>query len=139
LLRPGVGPSDLRPRGGKGDQPVEHDGALAIPLRTVDDSLGGIILLGKKSSGESWGDGDRRLLGAIAAQVGTVLEARSLRERVAEERRVSREAIARLNPMTECPRCGRCDDAGAETCAEDGARLELGLPVPRTIHHTYPP
>src|SRR5262249_46296619 len=68
LLLPEAAPSDLLSRVAKADQPVEHDGALAIPLRTVDDSLGGIILLGKKSSGESWGDGDRRLLGAIAAQ-----------------------------------------------------------------------
>jgi tRNA A-37 threonylcarbamoyl transferase component Bud32/rRNA maturation protein Nop10 len=137
LIPPEIAPSELLSRMARTDQPVDHEGALAVPLRSVDDSLGGILLLGKKSSGEAWGEGDRRLLGAIAAQVGTVLEARSLRERVAEERRVTRQAMARLNPMTECPLCGRCDDGETETCAACGARLEIGLPVPRTIDDKY--
>ena len=45
--------------------------------------------------------------------------------------------MARLNPMRECPICGLCEQAGAERCAKDGARLELGLPVEQTIDGKY--
>jgi tRNA A-37 threonylcarbamoyl transferase component Bud32/GAF domain-containing protein len=137
VVLPEAAPAELRSRVERADEPVDYDGALAVPLRSIDDRLGAILVLGKKSSGEAYGARDRRLLGAVAAQVGTVLEALALRERVAEERRVSRTAMARLNQMRECPLCGRCDDGGVDTCAADGVHLELGLPVARTIDDKY--
>ena len=130
-------PPDLSARVLGAGEPVEHGGALAVPIRSSDDALCGVMVLGEKGSGESYGAEDRRLLGVIGAQVGYALEAGSLRERVAEEQRLSRGALGRLNPMLECPTCGRCEQGGAEVCPEDGARFELGLPVELTIDGKY--
>jgi hypothetical protein len=137
FLRDEALPDELRARVAKADEPVEHAGALAVPVRSGGDGLSGVIVVGRKASGQAWAPGDRRLLGVIGAQVGYALEARALRERVVHEQRTARAALARLNPLQECPRCGLCLSGPAETCPEDGSPLELGLPVEQTIDGKY--
>jgi len=136
LLR-GAIPSGLAAEVERAVEPVDHEGTLAVAVRSGDDALTGVMVLGEKGSGEPYRADDRRLLGAIGAQVGYALEARSLRERVHEEQRLSRTALARLNPLKECPRCGRCVEGAAEVCADDGARLELGPPVEPVVDGKY--
>src|SRR5262249_6992175 len=117
-------PRELAERIERTTEPVDHRGALAVAVRSGDDTLSGVIVLGEKASGQPYGAGDRRLLGAIGAQVGYALEARALRDRVADEQRVARAALARLNPLRECPVCGLCVQAASvESCPDDGARL----------------
>ena len=120
------------------EEPVQiYGNSLAVPIRTSIDGMTGVMILGEKGSGEPYGENDRRLLAAIGAQVGYALEARSLRDRVAVEQQRTRAVMARLAPMRECPVCGLCDESSAETCRNDGTRLELGLPVTQTIDGKY--
>jgi serine/threonine-protein kinase len=39
--------------------------------------------------------------------------------------------------MTECPRCGRCEDAGVVNCPADGTAMRPVPSVPRTVDNKY--
>jgi serine/threonine protein kinase len=39
--------------------------------------------------------------------------------------------------MTECPRCGRCEDAGVTICPADGAPMRAVPSVPRIVDNKY--
>jgi eukaryotic-like serine/threonine-protein kinase len=115
---------------------------LAIPICDGAGHLAGILLLGEKRSEEPYNGNDRRLLGAVAAQVAIARENLRLRARVSEEHRIRHDVLARLDTrlpglMKECPVCGTCFDGAVEVCANDGAPLTLALPVARVIEGKY--
>ena len=116
---------------------LEKSGAaLIVPVLGQDRTLVAAFVLGAKRSEEAYSAEDRELLGSIAAQVGLGLD-------VARLRRQSDSAVATVKvtaalqpPMMECPRCGRCEDAGAITCPSDGSALRAGA-IPRVIDDKY--
>ena len=112
--------------------------SLLVPVIGEERALVGVLVLGAKRSEEAYSTEDRELLASIAAQVGLGLDVARLRRRVVDE---SATATARIPqeatpPMMECPRCGRCEDAGATACPADGAALRVG-PTPRVIDNKY--
>jgi hypothetical protein len=112
--------------------------ALIVPVLGQDRALVAAFALGAKRSEEAYTKEDRELLGSIAAQVGLGLDIARLRRSRSQD---SEAATAKLTvqvspPMMECPRCGRCDDAGVTACASDGATLKAG-PTPRVIDNKY--
>jgi hypothetical protein len=115
---------------------------LLVPLNGADGTLLGLLVLGEKKSEEPYTPRDRRLLQALSAQIALVYENARLKDRVQQSQTVQREVLAQLagrelELVKECPRCGRCYDAGDERCAEDGATLGYTLPVERTIGRRY--
>jgi eukaryotic-like serine/threonine-protein kinase len=115
---------------------------LVVPVTDSQAQLVGALLLGAKQSDEPYSAADRRLLSAIATQAAVVRETLRLRARVHEEVRVRHDVLARLDGrlpdlLKECPACGACFDGPVEHCAEDGTRLTLTLPVPRTLDGRY--
>ncbi|HKC11161.1 MAG TPA: GAF domain-containing protein, partial [Vicinamibacteria bacterium] len=63
---------------------------VLVPIRTSDERLVGMLLLGSKRSEEPYSQTDRKLLEALAAQIAIVYENEALRKRVAEGERVQR-------------------------------------------------
>ncbi|HEX8070593.1 MAG TPA: protein kinase [Pyrinomonadaceae bacterium] len=115
---------------------------LLVPLTGTDARLAGLLLLGEKKSEVPYTASDRELLETLAGQIAIVYENVRLKSHVERERRIKHEVLARVadvdfNVLKECPRCGACYDAGAQTCAADGAELTLTLPVERTIEGRY--
>jgi GAF domain-containing protein len=115
---------------------------LVVPMRTAEGRLVGMILLGDKKSEVPYGPDDRRLLQAVAAQIAILYENTALKRRVAREEQSRREVLSRLAPedvnvVKECPQCGLCGDATAETCPADGAPLSMTIPVERTVDGKY--
>jgi tRNA A-37 threonylcarbamoyl transferase component Bud32 len=116
--------------------------ALVIPIPGREEQVIGALLLGDKRSDEPYSREDRRLLEAVAAQVGVVRENASLRRTAADDARVKQEVLARLAPgrfnlLKECSQCGRCYDQSADTCEHDGQALSFAVPVDRTIDGKY--
>ena len=120
---------------------LERVGAsLLVPVLGGDQSLVGVIVLGEKRSEEAYSDEDRQLLASIAAQVGLGFDVARLRRRIdsadaggATTRMLSPAA----EPMVECVRCGRCEDAGTEHCPVDGGAMRMVPSVPRVIDNKY--
>ncbi len=115
---------------------------LIVPLSGTDGRLAGLFLLGQKKSEVPYTARDRELLEAVAGQVALVYENVRLKERAREDRRVQDEVLSRfegrgVNLLKECPRCGRCFDATAAKCPEDGAELAMTLPVERVVEGRY--
>ncbi|HLM55456.1 MAG TPA: protein kinase [Pyrinomonadaceae bacterium] len=115
---------------------------LIVPLSGTDDRLAGLFLLGQKKSEVPYTARDRELLEAVAGQVALVYENVRLKERARENRRVQDEVLSRfegrgVNLLKECPRCGRCFDSTAARCTDDGAELQMTLPVERTVEGRY--
>jgi hypothetical protein len=112
--------------------------ALLVPVLAQDRSLVAAFVLGAKRSEEAYTAEDRELLGSIAAQVGLGLDvARLQRSRTNESAAATaRITVALQPPMTECPRCGRCEDAAVATCPSDGAPMKAG-PTPRVVDDKY--
>ena len=115
---------------------------LAVPMLTAEGRLVGLILLGDKKSETPYGPDDRRLLQAVAAQIAILYENTALKRRVARDEQSRREVLSRLsredvNVVKECPQCGTCCDAVAETCPKDGAPLVLTIPVERVVDDKY--
>src|SRR5262245_36237628 len=115
---------------------------LLTPALDSDDQLIGLLLLGEKMSEEPYSPTDRRLLLAIARQMGTVFEVARLREQIERKAKSERDVLARLRSesvdlLRECPQCGRCFGAAHESCADCGCDLMLTLPVGRTIANRY--
>ena len=120
---------------------LEQTGAsVLVPVLGQDRALVGALVLGEKRSEEAYSAEDLELLSSIAAQVGLGLDVarlRSLRDAIDTEAataRLTRES--RAPPMMECPRCGRCEEAGDAACPSDGAPLKAG-PTPRVVDNKY--
>lgn len=116
--------------------------SLIVPMNGAEQRLAGLLLLGPKKSEEPYSGSDRQLLDSLAAQIAIVYENVRLKERVARDRKIQQEILARveerkINLLKECPRCGRCYDSSDQTCADDRSELRLTLPVERTVEGRY--
>jgi eukaryotic-like serine/threonine-protein kinase len=115
---------------------------LIVPITGTRERLVGVLLLGERKSDEPYSATDRRLLQAIAAQIGLVYENQHLQERVRLDADVRRDVLARLEEgnvslLKECPVCGVCYDRASDRCERDGAELALTLPIERTLDGKY--
>ncbi len=120
---------------------LECTGArLLVPVVGRDRALVAVIALGEKRSEEAYTAEDRRLLASIAAQMGLGLDVARLRRRVdpqAADGEVTRVLDPARQPMVECPRCGRCEEAGTARCPTDGGPMQPVASVPRTVDGKY--
>jgi predicted Ser/Thr protein kinase len=117
---------------------IERSGAvLLVPVR--GDALLGVIVLGARRSEEAYTDEDRQLLASIAAQVALGFDVARLRRRLATPAATDSTTIRTpaAEPMTECPKCGRCEEPGTARCPADGAAMQPVPTVPRVIDHKY--
>jgi tRNA A-37 threonylcarbamoyl transferase component Bud32 len=96
--------------------------ALLVPVPGGPDGRDVLLVLGVKRSEEPYSREDQELLTGIAAGLGLLMERPA--------------AAASRDSFAQCPRCGGCHDAGALSCAEDGARLEI-VPLPRVLGERY--
>ncbi|MBI3567173.1 MAG: protein kinase [Gemmatimonadetes bacterium] len=115
---------------------------LLVPVLGVDQDLVGVLMLGPKRSEEPYTRRDRALLQTIGSQVGAVYEVLTLRAQVTRDQKVQRQVLDRLserdvNLLKQCPACGRCYDRTATRCDDDGASLELTLPIERVVAGRY--
>jgi hypothetical protein len=115
---------------------------LLVPIMGTEHRLLGVVVLGEKKSEEPYTAQDRALLKRVGDEVGIVYENLELRGLVRRERQVQTDVLARVarddfNLVKECPSCGRCYDASAAACSNDGSELSLSLPVERTIDGRY--
>ncbi|MBA2502456.1 MAG: protein kinase [Pyrinomonadaceae bacterium] len=118
------------------------DARLVVPMCGTDGRLAGLFLLGDKKSEVPYTGTDRALLESLAGQIALVYENVRLKERVAQDRKLKHEVLARIegrniNLLKECPACGACYDSGAVVCEKDKIELTLTLPVERTINERY--
>ena len=115
---------------------------LIVPMTGTDNRLAGLFVLSGKKSEVPFTASDRQLLETLADQIAIVYENVRLKERVARDRRIKHEVLARvqernINLLKECPRCGACFDGTVQLCASDGSELTLSLPVEQTIEGRY--
>ena len=115
---------------------------LIVPISGTGERLVGLLLLGERLSEEPYSATDRRLLHAIASQIGLVYENQHLKERARLDADVRRDVLARLEDrhvslLKECPICGRCYDGATERCDSDNAEVTLTLPIERTLDGKY--
>jgi serine/threonine protein kinase len=100
-----------------------------------------MIALGERRSEEAYTAEDRQLLASIAAQMGLGFDVARLRRTAGaaatRDTDVTRLTAARIDPMTECPRCGRCEEAGVSVCPSDGSPMRPVPSVPRTVDNKY--
>jgi tRNA A-37 threonylcarbamoyl transferase component Bud32 len=112
--------------------------ALIVPVLGQDRSLVGALALGPKRSEEAYTAEDRQLLATIASQLGLGLDVARLRRRAEDRPSATTRALEPvLTPMMECPRCGRCEDAGVEVCPTDGSTMKPAGAVPRVLDNKY--
>ena len=109
---------------------------LLVPVAGQDRTLIAAIALGARRSEEAYTAEDRQLLASIAAQMALGFDVARLRRTPApgDTTRVAADAV---EPMMECPRCGRCEDSGASICPADGAPLRPVPSVPRVVDNKY--
>jgi hypothetical protein len=119
---------------------LECTGAvLLVPVVGQDRALIAMIALGERRSEEAYTGEDRQLLASIAAQMGLGFDVARLRRSTtaagadSEATRISTP----VEPMMECPRCGRCEEAGVAMCPADGTPLRPVPSVPRTVDNKY--
>jgi len=98
--------------------------------------------LGEKRSEEAYTPQDKKMLKAVATQVGVVYENALLKGKVDRGIKVQQEVLSHLqntnrNLLRECPTCGFCYDSNIEVCPRDHTELTLTLPVDRTIDEKY--
>ncbi len=115
---------------------------LLTPISGSNGQLLGVLLLGEKKSEQSYSQRDRKLLQAVATQMGLIFEMLALKEQVREEGRVRIEVLGRLDQeriqlVLECPVCGACYSSPATVCTADGTALGLTLPIERIIDGKY--
>jgi hypothetical protein len=115
---------------------------LLTPITGSNGQLLGVLLLGQKRSEQPYSPRDRRLLQAIAIQIGLVFEMLSLKEQVREEGRVRVEILGKLEQdriqlVLECPKCGACYTKPATVCDVDGSPLGMTLPIERIVDGKY--
>jgi hypothetical protein len=118
---------------------IERTGAtVLVPVLRTEGVLVGAIILGEKRSEEAYTEEDRQLLSSIATQIGLAFDVARLRRRVTPlESQATTVLPASALPMAECPRCGRCEEAGTDTCPSDGCRMESVPSVPRVVDNKY--
>jgi eukaryotic-like serine/threonine-protein kinase len=85
---------------------------------------------------------DKKMLKAVARQIGVVYENLILKAKVDHGIRVQRDVLSHLqdenrNLMKECETCGACFDSEVDLCPADQTELALTLPVERTIDEKY--
>ncbi len=115
---------------------------LIVPMKGTDHRLAGLMLLGPKKSEAPYTGSDRQLLHTLADQIAIVYENVRLKERVARERKIQHDVLARvdaghMNLLKECPVCRTCYDSIERVCPLDQSELRLSLPVERTIEGRY--
>jgi eukaryotic-like serine/threonine-protein kinase len=116
--------------------------SLIVPMNGTDNRLAGLLLLGPKKSEVPYTGSDRQLLKTLADQIAFVYENMRLKDRVAKDRRIQHEVLARIeerkiNLLKECAVCGACYDSSGLFCVRDQTELTLTLPVERTIEGRY--
>jgi GAF domain-containing protein len=124
---------------------LECTGAvLLVPVVGQDRALIAVIALGERRSEEAYTADDRQLLASIAAQMALGFDVVRLRRRVGRETqddtdrtRIVTAVTPALEPMMECPRCGRCEEAGVSQCPLDGTAMRPVPSVPRTVDNKY--
>jgi hypothetical protein len=115
---------------------------LIVPMRTSEQRLAGLLLLGERRSEEPYGPNDRKLLSAIAGQMGLFYENSLLKGRVERDERYKRDVLSRFEDggrfVKECPKCGACfGGATSSRCPIDGSELAASLPVDQTLLGRY--
>jgi hypothetical protein len=120
---------------------LECTGAvLLVPVLGQDRSLVAVIALGERRSEDAYAAEDRQLLASIAAQMGLGFDVARLKQRAATsagDSDATRIVTAVLEPMMECPKCGRCDEHAVTHCPQDGSALRPVPSVPRTVDNKY--
>jgi tRNA A-37 threonylcarbamoyl transferase component Bud32 len=120
---------------------LECTGAvLLVPILGQDRALIALIALGERRSEEAYTAEDRQLLASIAAQMGLGFDVARLKQRAATNAGdvdATRIVTAILEPMMECPRCGRCEEHSVSTCPQDGSSMRPVPSVPRTVDNKY--
>jgi hypothetical protein len=119
---------------------LECTGAvLLVPIVGQDRSLIAVIALGERRSEEAYTAEDRQLLASISAQMGLGFDVARLRQRAGAraDGEATRMATAAVEPMMECPRCGRCEEASVSHCRADGTVMRPVPSVPRTVDNKY--
>ena len=124
---------------------LECTGAvLLVPVVGQDRSLIAVIALGERRSEEAYTAEDRELLASIAAQMSLGFDVVRLRRRVGRDTesdgdrtRILTAVAPPVEPMMECPKCGRCEEAGVALCPSDATTLRPVPSVPRTVDNKY--
>jgi hypothetical protein len=121
---------------------LECTGAvLLVPVVGQDRSLIAMIALGERRSEEAYTGEDRQLLASIAAQMGLGFDVARLRRRsntaAGADSEATRISTSPVEPMMECPRCGRCEESGVSMCPADGSTMRPVPSVPRTVDNKY--
>jgi Protein kinase domain len=119
---------------------LECTGAvLLVPVVGRDRTLIAVIALGERRSEEAYTAEDRQLLASVAAQMGLGFDVARLRRRGGDPRDTdaTRTVTSVLEPMRECPKCGRCEDHSVRTCPNDGTEMRVVPSVPRTVDNKY--
>ena len=118
---------------------AETGATLLVPVVGNEGVLVGAIVLGEKRSEEAYSEEDRQLLASIATQIGLAFDVARLKRRAAPPADGEMTAVvpAAAQPMVECPKCGRCEEAGTPACPADGARMQPVIAVPRVVDNKY--
>ncbi len=124
---------------------LECTGAvLLVPVVGEDRSLIAVIALGERRSEEAYTAEDRQLLASIASQMALGFDVVRLRRRVGRDTerdsartRITSAPTVPIEPMMECPRCGRCEETSVAQCPVDNSALRPVLGVPRTVDNKY--
>jgi eukaryotic-like serine/threonine-protein kinase len=121
---------------------LECTGAvLLVPVLGQERALIAVIALGERRSEEAYTSEDRQLLASIAAQMGLGFDVARFRRRGvatdASDSDRTRITTAAIEPMMECPRCGRCEESRVSVCPADGTPLRPVPSVPRTVDNKY--
>ena len=123
---------------------LECSGAsLLVPVNGTDGALIAVIALGEKRSEEAYTSEDKQLLASIAAQMGLGIDVARLRRlstggtTTVLDSDATQVLVPTTQPMTECPRCGRCADPGTALCPADGTAMRPVPSVPRVIDNKY--
>jgi eukaryotic-like serine/threonine-protein kinase len=114
---------------------------LLVPVVAQDRSLIAVIALGERRSEEAYTAEDRQLLASISAQMGLGFDVARLLRRVGTQNGgdtdATRSSSAAIEPMRECPRCGRCEEARVTACPADGSAMRSVPSVPRIVDNKY--
>ena len=114
---------------------------LLVPVAGTRGTLVAVIALGAKRSEEAYTSEDMQLLGSIAAQMGLGLDVARLRSatdgRTSADGDETQAAAPAIQPMSECPKCGRCEEAGTALCPTDAAGMRPVPSVPHLIDGKY--
>ena len=113
---------------------------LLVPVVGQERALIAVIALGARRSEEAYTAEDLQLLASIATQMALGFDVARLRRSQTPGllgSDTTRVMPGAAQPLHECPRCGRCEDAGVATCPADGAPMREVASVPRVIDGKY--